>query len=270
MTTRIGKSLAVLSVLAVPSTRVLAQQTHDMPMEMHLQPGAEHMKVSVQSPAGGSTVTGNTVHLRVATTGFHDRCDLAGKPNQAGQGHYHVLIDKSLVNMFCTRTATVSMQDVTPGVHTLTVVPAQNDHAEVEHNARSVRINYQPHRPLPAVSTAARAGTPSIKIVSPRSGATVSGKFDIVVEVTNFNLSCALFGKPDVPGYGHWHLNFDTMTGPMMGMMTMAGMSCQRVLHTSSEGLKPGSTHTLITLLANNAHAPLNPAVADSVTVTVR
>ena len=92
----------------------------------------------------------------------------------------------------------------------------------------------------------------------------------MVVDVNNFNLSCALFGKPDVAGYGHWHLNFDTMTGPMMGMMTMAGMSCQRVFHASAEGLKPGSTHKLIALLADNAHAPLNPAIADSVTVTVR
>jgi hypothetical protein len=91
-----------------------------------------------------------------------------------------------------------------------------------------------------------------------------------VVEVANFTLSCELFGKPNVAGYGHWHLNLDTMTGPMMGMMTMAGMSCQRVFHPSTAGLKPGSSHTLIALLAGNDHAPLSPPVADQVKVTVR
>jgi hypothetical protein len=35
-------------------------------------------------------------------------------------------------------------------------------------------------------------------------------------------------------------------------------------------GLKPGSTHKLIALLADNAHAPVMPEVADSVAVTVR
>ena len=53
-------------------------------------------------------------------------------------------------------------------------------------------------------------------------------------------------------------------------MMTMAGMSCGRTLHASTAGLKPGSTHKLIALLADNAHAPIMPAVADSVTVRVK
>ena len=111
MTARVGKCLVAVGVLAVPGASLVAQG-HDMPMQM--QPGAERMKVSIQSPADGSRIAANTVRLRVATTGFHDSCGQAGKPNREGQGHYHVLIDKSLVNMFCTPTATVSLQDVNP------------------------------------------------------------------------------------------------------------------------------------------------------------
>lgn len=77
-------------------------------------------------------------------------------------------------------------------------------------------------------------------------------------------------GEPAVAGHGQWHLNFDSMTGPMMGMMTMAAMSCQRVLHASTAGLKPGSTHMLIALLADNGHAPLNPTAADRVQVKIK
>ena len=34
-------------------------------------------------------------------------------------GHYHVLLDGSLINMFCTPTAVVPLQNVKPGMHTL-------------------------------------------------------------------------------------------------------------------------------------------------------
>ncbi len=258
-------AVAISALLIAPITRVAAQE-----MGMMMQPGADKMKVSVQSPADGSTITGNSLQLRVATSGYHSSCALAGKPNQEGQGHYHVLLDKALVNMYCTGTAVVSLQSVKPGPHTVTVVPAQNDHSEVEHNAASIKIDYAPSRALADLSSSTVAGAPSIKIVSPKEGAAVSRSFDVVVQVTNFNLSCDLFGRPDVAGYGHWHLNLDSMTGPMMGMMTMAGMSCQTVFHASVAGLKPGSTHTLIALLAGNSHAPLMPTVTDQVKVTVR
>jgi hypothetical protein len=56
----------------------------------------------------------------------------------------------------------------------------------------------------------------------------------------------------------------------MMGMMTMPGMSGERTLHASTAGLKPGSSHQLIALLADNVHAPLMPAIADSVEVKVK
>jgi hypothetical protein len=262
------KSLLVLAALTLPTASAFAQQHEEMAMEM--QPGADRMKVTVKSPADGSTITGEKLTLQVATAGFKNRCDLAGTPTQAGTGHYHVLLDKSLVNMYCSDRAAVSLEGVKPGRHTLTVVPAQNDHAEIEKNATSLTITYQPAHPQPAPKATAPAGTPSIKILSPKPGETVSGSFPVRIEARGFTLACDEMGKPDVPGHGHWHLNFDTMKGPMMGMMTMAAMSCESTLQASAAGLKPGSRHKLITLLADNAHAPLMPAVADSVEVTVK
>ncbi len=109
----------------------------------------------------------------------------------------------------------------------------------------------------PPATRAAPTGAPSIKILSPKPGETVSGSFDVTIGVKNIDLICAEMGKPDVPGHGHWHLNFDTMKGPMMGMMTMAAMSCDQTLHASTAGLKPGSSHKLIALLAHKVNAPL-------------
>jgi hypothetical protein len=262
------QSLLLLAALVLPGARAGAQEAKHMQMAM--QPGADRMKVSVRSLSDGSRITGDEVTLRVATSGFTNRCDLAGKPVQPGTGHYHVLLDKSLVDMYCNERATISLAGVQPGSHTLTVVPAQNDHTEIEPNATAVKIDYEPASVKPLPRAAGPAGKPAIRIVSPKSGETVSGAFDVKIDASNFDLACDEMGKPNVPGHGHWHLNFDTMEGPMMGMMTMAGMSCVRTLHASTAGLKPGSTHKLIALLADNAHAPIMPAVADSVTVRVK
>jgi len=169
---------------------------------------------------------------------------------------------------YCAPQASISMQNVKPGQHTLTVLPAQNDHEEIEANAQSITIDYQPTAPLAAIAAASTSAKPTIKIISPKAGATLSGPFDVTVQISNFNPSCDLLGKPDVAGYGHWHLNVDSDSGPMMGMMTMFGMSCSNTLHSTSAGLSPGK-HTLIALLTDNGHAPFNPDIADRVDVTV-
>jgi hypothetical protein len=274
--------LAVVALLAAacggksqpakqPSAASSAQPTTTTgQMAMELPPGAERMKVAIAAPADGATVTANQLTLKVATSGYDDTCDLAGKPEvNATSGHYHVLVDKALVNMYCTPTATVSLQNLKPGRHTLTVVPALNDHAEVEHNARSITVNYRPTHPLAALADKTFPGKPSIIILSPKPGTTVSGPFDVTVQLSNFDASCALYGKPDLAGYGHWHLNLDSSTGPMMGMGTMLGMSCQRTFHATTAGLKRGETHTLIALLVDDGHAPLHPAVESKVEVKI-
>lgn len=238
--------------------------------EMQLPPGAEDMKVEITSPATGAEVTENSVALQVKATGFDLACDLAGKPNQDGTGHYHVLIDRALVNMYCTEDVQLSMQNLEPGMHTIAVVPALNDHAEVLDNETEVEFDYQPASPLAAIADVTGLGDPSIKVLEPKPGATVSGDFDVVIEVSNFNLSCDLLGKRDVAGYGHWHLNLDTTTGPMMGMATMVGMSCEQTFRMSTAGLAPGSTHSIIALLTDNQHVPLMPEVSDKVDVVIQ
>jgi hypothetical protein len=235
---------------------------------MALPPWASSMKVAIQSPTDGAKITANQVPLQLSFSGFQPSCDGAGTAPVKGTGHYHVEIDKSLVDMFCAPSATVSMQNVKPGTHTITVLPALNDHAEVDKNAASVTIDYEPTQPLPQIAAAAPLGTPAIKILSPKAGATLKGDFDVSAQVSGFSVSCDLEGKPDVAGYGHWHVNLDSTSGPMMGMMTMLRMSCGNVLHLSTKGMTPGH-HTLIAFLADNQHAPFNPMVADQVAVDV-
>jgi hypothetical protein len=236
---------------------------------MKLPSFAKTMKLSVSPPRPGATITDNAVTVEVTAKGYQLSCDWSGKPVVKGKGHYHILLDKSLVNMYCTPEATVSLQNVKPGMHTLEVVPALDDHAEVMRNAREIRFDYEPSTPLPAITDAPNTGAPTVRIVSPTAGEVVRGNFDVQVEVTNFHNSCDLYGKPSVAGYGHWHLNIDSTTGGVGGMATMLGMSCENVFHASTVGLKHGSTHRLFALLVDNGHAPLNPPVVSTVDVKI-
>ncbi len=235
--------------------------------QMAMQPGADKLHVTITSPAPGFTLTSNTLTLHVQATGYKPSCDYAGKQDMPGIGHYHVLLDGSLINMFCTTTAKISMQNVSPGSHTIEVVPAQDDHTEIVMNADKMPFTYQPTSPLPTIAAAPATGTPAIQILEPTDGATLSGAFTVKVAVTNYNLACNLMGKPDVQGYGHWHANIDSMSGPMMGMGTMLGMSCTDTFIGTTKGLTPGSTHTLIALLTDNGHAPID--VVNQITFTV-
>lgn len=259
MRTWIRSSVAALSLIAlfVP-TLVFAHSTAKMPA----------IGVRVLSPKAGATITGNSIPVHVAFTHWKLSCAWAGKAPQPGIGHYHLLLDGALINMYCRDRSSVSLQNVSPGKHILTVVPAENSHMAIMSDARQIRFTYQPAHPLPPI-TAVGLGTPSIRIVSPKKGTRVHGWFHIKVKIRNFHPSCALYGKTNVAGYGHWHVNHDTLNGPMMGMGTMMGMGCRSAMRVSTVGLRPGK-HTFIALLVDNQHAPLMPTKTSKVTLNVR
>jgi hypothetical protein len=227
---------------------------------------ARSWKVNILSPKNGTKVTANQLTLDTTFSGFKPSC-AAGMPTPVrGVGHYHVMLDGSLVDMYCTPKVNVSMEDVKPGQHTLSVVPALSDHMDLTGNEQSVKIDYEPSNPQSQVTPATFPAPPSIKVLGPAPGTTVSGNFTVQVQVSNFNVSCALEGKPDVAGYGHWHVNLDTTNSAMGGMATMARMSCTDTMQLTTQGFTPGK-HTLIAYLADNQHAPINPMVASQLDV---
>jgi hypothetical protein len=225
-------------------------------------------KVKVLAPKAGATLTRNTLRTRVSITNFKVDCRYAGTANRKGIGHYHIELDKSLINMFCGPRGSISMRNVKAGKHTVEFIPAANDHAEDLKAMKQVRFTYKPSNPLPKAKPLSFPGKPSVRIVSPKAGATVQGGFNLVVAVKNFRLSCALYGKAPVKGWGHWHANVDVTNKGMMGMGTMLGMSCGRSFHVSLAGIKPGQ-HKFIAILENNLHAPTIRAQA-SVTLNVK
>ena len=258
--TRLG-AVAVAALSAVYATAVAL----GAPPMMTANTGA-HLKV--RSPATGTTLTGNSLATSVKVTHFKVDCRYAGTANRKGIGHYHIELDKSLINMICSPRSSISMLNVKPGKHTVQFIPAANDHADDMKAMKQISFTYKPSHPLPAVKPLSFPGKPQVSIVSPKPGATVHGGFNLVVAVQNFKLSCALYGKANVKGYGHWHANVDTTTMGMMGMGTMLGMSCGKSFHVSTAGIKPGQ-HKFIAILEDNTHAPTIGAQA-SVTVNVK
>lgn len=225
--------------------------------------------VTLSGLTPGATVATNEATIDVTPAGYAFDCAAAGTTNIDAIGHYHLILDGSLVDMFCTPSATISLQNIAPGTHTITAVPALNDHEEVLAGAASIDFTYAPTDPLPEIMAEAPAGTPSISITSPAPGTEISGDFSVNVRVDDFELSDALLGKPNVPGYGHWHLNVDSTSGPMMGMATMLGMSGTDTLQASAEYLSPGN-HTFYAILVDDQHAPLMPEVVAQVDLVVK
>src|SRR5262249_37042040 len=120
--TRVGAA-AIAVVAAAYATAVAL----GAPPMMTANTGA-HLKVL--SPTKGFTLTGTSRSPRVAIPTFKVDCRYAGPANRKGIGHYHIELDKSLINMFCSPRGQVSMLDVKPGKHTVQFIPAANDHAD--------------------------------------------------------------------------------------------------------------------------------------------
>ena len=253
----VAASLIGVATVALPVAAAPQRQTY--------RSGA---KVRILAPTPRATVRRNAVPTAVSIKNFRLKCALAGTANRKGVGHYHIELDHSLINMFCAKRTSISMLNVARGKHTLIVLPAANDHAEDKKAEKKVSFVYKPSHALPRAKPLNFPGKPSIRIISPKNGATVHGGFDFTVAVRNFRLSCALYGKAPVKGYGHWHANVDTTTQGMMGMGTMLGMSCAKTFHVSLAGIKPGK-HRFIAILEDNTHAPTIGAQA-VVSVTVR
>jgi len=236
----------------------------DAPAAVSEAPAAAAVSVEVSGLAPGDVVTANELDLTVAPVGYEFDPTGIGKGPADQTSHYHVVLDGALINAFAMPEATISLQNVAPGEHSLMVVPATNNHTGIMEAASAIDFEYQPESALPEITAGeAAAAAPTVSIVSPQAGETISGAFEMVVEVTDFTLSDDLLGKANVDGFGHWHVFFDEV-----GMPNLGGMSGSDTMMVMADGLEPG-THTLFAVLVDNLHAPFDPPIVTKVEVEV-
>ena len=121
------------------------------------------------------------------------------------------------------------------------------------------------------VSALAQAkGKVTVKILSPRNGATVTAPVTIKLQASGVRIVPATVEQPRT---AHHHLFVDhdltwlsdTIPIGSPGIIHLGRGQTEFVL----DSLKPGS-HRVIAVLADWRHIPLNPLVADTVTFTVK
>jgi hypothetical protein len=104
---------------------------------------------------------------------------------------------------------------------------------------------------------------PAIQIVSPRSGATVSGSQMVVeIRVHSFTLNSMGIGKAAKPGEGHWQVYVDG---------NAAGLSADEVVSLPNDAYPSLSAgkHTIKAELRNNDRTPVAGAEGSEITVTI-
>lgn len=204
----------------------------EMPMKQGEMPMAHtNGSLRIVSPRDGETVTTTDIPVKVAVKNFNLSAAHVGMPDVDGEGHVHVMLDGMnmgvLFNFYTAPQFTLPGRGVKPGPHTLIFDLASNTHMDFENTVQKVNINYQPATAEAAPGPAANAGAPAVRITAPADGAVVGPKFAVNVEPANFTPSLGLEGKPNVKGYGHYHVFVDmNMSSADMpgGMMSMAGM----------------------------------------------
>lgn len=203
------------SVLASPVMAAAVQRTRaqtDLPA------------IEIISPFPGAVVTGDTIEVQVDIAHFVADCAMSGRPDADGVGHIHVMLDgmtmANLTNFYCSDSFQVSLAGLDAGTHTLMVMLASNTHLGMMETLQQVEFDYQPVDPV-ALPDPRDLGEPGITLVSPLDGAQVPAVLDVEVSPENFVPSAEFAGKPNVPGYGHYHVFVDTPMGMMGGMDDM-------------------------------------------------
>ena len=241
--------------------------------------------IAVISPGNGDTVTTTDIPVRVQVSNFTLSASDVGMPDKDGEGHIHVMLDGMnmgvLFNFYTSPTFTLPGQGMKPGQHTLTFDLASNTHEDMEDTVTNVTINYQPLTAQPAPEARPSSAAPEVSIVWPPDGATVGPLFTLQVSKKNFAPSLELEGKPNLAGYGHYHVFVDMpmmdMTGggggqDMGGMMSMAGMIAMVGNDNIPVDLRawPNGQHTITVEPVQNDHTPIQGAKEAMITITLQ
>lgn len=108
--------------------------------------GAGKPSIAITSPAPGSTVSGKAFTLKAKVRNFVLSQDSYGKKLVAGEGHWHVFVDKvdmaHMLTMAASGSQTVPIKGVKPGRHTFYALLVDNHHQPLKPMiATSVTLN---------------------------------------------------------------------------------------------------------------------------------
>jgi hypothetical protein len=123
---------------------------------------------------------------------------------------------------------------------------------------------------MPRLTQAQGSAKATVKIMSPKNGATVTSPVRVTLQATGVEIVPATVERP---GTGHHHLyvdhdvtlDHDTIPKGRPGIIHLGRGQGEFVL----DSLKPGP-HRIIAVVGDWRHIPLNPLVVDTVKFTVK
>ena len=234
-------------------------------------PTSKTPQITITQPQNGATIPSGDITITVNVKNFTLVNQLGG-PSVSGQGHIHYFMDVSppttpgqpAVTAAGTYAATINTsytwQNVPAGSHTFSVELVNNDHTPLNPAVVST-----------ITVTVQNSGTPSIQIIQPQNGATLTaGNIAVTVQVSNFNLVNKL-GQANVAGEGHIIYFFDVSppTTPGQQAITSSGTYAATVNTSYTWKNVTAGMHTFSVELVNNDHTPLQPPATANVMVTV-
>ena len=255
-------AFSLLVAMAAPSAQAAATPT-----------------LQVLEPEAGSTITSTDIPVRLQLSNFTLSGADVGLPDKPDEGHVHVMLDGMtmgvLFEFYTTPDFLLPGRGITPGQHTLTFDLATNSHMDMEDTVTNVTIDYEPSAPDPLPAPATNPGSPSVTVISPADGATVGPQFTIQVSPQNFTPALNLEGKPDLAGFGHYHVFVDPGMGGMSmqgGMMSMAGMVGMPGSNTIPLDLStwPNGKHTIMIEPVQDDHSPIQGATPAMLTINLQ
>jgi len=243
--------------------------------------------LKVVSPKDGEKITTTDIPAQVAVSNFKVSAADVGMPDVDGEGHIHVMLDGMnmgvLFNFYTTPKFTLPGRAMTPGPHTIVFGLASNTHEDFENTAQKVNIDYEPAKAKPAPAPVTTAGVPTVKILSPADGTTVGPQFTMQLQHADFTPALDLEGKPNIKGYGHYHVFVDMSMAPMemsstkmagggMEMMSMAGMVGMPGSDTFPVDLRAWKKgkHTITVELVQNDHTEIADAKPAMITINLK
>ena len=189
----------------------------------------------------------------------------------AGEGHLHFYLDvdpptaagKPAVPASGVWAHVASTNNtftnVAEGRHTISVQLVNNDHTPVI-----------PFVVDQIVVTVATPLAPTLSIISPADGASISGDITVSVNAANFNVVDKQ-GQANVAGEGHLHFYLDIDAPVEAGKPAAPASGVWAHVSGTSHTFTnvAAGTHTITAQLINNDHTPVIPAVVAKITVTV-
>lgn len=269
------RAIVVAAVSAAVSLYVPAMTT--VAGEMHMASTKGSLKVI--SPKSGEKITTTDIPVQVKVSNFKLSSDHVGMPDVPEEGHIHVMLDGMsmgvLFNFYTSPKFALPGRGIKPGRHTLIFDLASNTHMDFGNTVQKVDIDYEPTSAKAGPEPADNVGVPEVKIVSPSDGATVGPKFTVNVEPSSFTPALDLEGKPNIKGYGHYHVFVDMsmsggeMPGGMMSMAGMVGMPGNNTFPVDLSAWKDGPHHLTIEPVQND-HTEIKGAKPATITINLK